>query len=243
MRAPRAAAAGRSRSAGDVRGPNTARRPDARQLRERRLPAGRLVGGRAARAADPDGRRRSGGDLPGARTREAAPLRAGWRSDRLVPLGPGGVSRGRALRAGELAGSPARAAVCATGGGVVVPGRHRLEIGAGVGRDGAGTVAHAPLAGGAGRGTNRVLVDPVIAKGTCFPLFAYEVAYAIDLDEAERRVVAGTERQTVKFKRRAPPHFEYPPAPPPVGPGAESLAIPRHPAAPGVGGGLDDFRG
>src|SRR2546425_2177438 len=213
MRAPRAAAAGRSRSAGDVRGPNTARRPDARQLRGGRLPAGRLVGGGAARAADPDGRRRSGGDLPGARTREAAPLRAGWRSDRLVPLGPGGVSRGRALRAGELAGSPARAAVCATGRGVVVPGRHRLEIGAGVGRDGAGTVAHAPLAGGAGRGTNQVLVDPVIAKGTCFPLFAYEVAYAIDLDEAERRGGGSARRPTRQVHGPGPAHLQDPPRP------------------------------
>ena len=68
-------------------------------------------------------------------------------------------------------------------------------------------------------------MDPVIAKGTCFPLFAYEVAYAIDLDEAERRVVAGTERQTVKFKRRAPAYFEYRPAPLRVARDAESLDI------------------
>src|SRR5438093_831593 len=30
---------------------------------------------------------------------------------------------------------------------------------------------------------------PVIAKGTCFPMFAYEVAQAIDLDAAQRRLV------------------------------------------------------
>ena len=29
-------------------------------------------------------------------------------------------------------------------------------------------------------------------------MFAYEVAQAIDLDEAERRLFAGTERQTIK---------------------------------------------
>jgi len=74
-------------------------------------------------------------------------------------------------------------------------------------------------------------VDPVIAKGTCFPLFAYEVAYAIDLDEAERRVVAGTERQTVKFKRRAPAYFEYRPAPLRVARDAESLDIAGYRAA------------
>jgi hypothetical protein len=58
-----------------------------------------------------------------------------------------------------------------------------------------------------------LVAEPVIAKGTCFPLFAYEVAYAIDLDGAERRLLAGAERQTVKHKRRAPAYFEYRPPP------------------------------
>ncbi|OLC03548.1 MAG: hypothetical protein AUH78_19125 [Gemmatimonadetes bacterium 13_1_40CM_4_69_8] len=56
-------------------------------------------------------------------------------------------------------------------------------------------------------------MEPVIAKGTCFPLFAYDVARAIDLDAAERRILAGAERQTVKQRRRAPASFEYRPAP------------------------------
>jgi len=55
--------------------------------------------------------------------------------------------------------------------------------------------------------------DAVIAKGTCYPLFAYEVAQSIDLDAAERRMVPVTARQTVKHKRRAPAYFEYRPAP------------------------------
>lgn len=55
--------------------------------------------------------------------------------------------------------------------------------------------------------------DLVIAKGTCYSLFAYEVAQAIDLDVAERRLVAEAERQTIKQKRRAPASFEYRPAP------------------------------
>jgi len=50
-------------------------------------------------------------------------------------------------------------------------------------------------------------------QGTCFPLFAFEVAQAIDLDAAERRLLAGAERQTIKHKRRAPASFEYRPAP------------------------------
>src|SRR5437773_12350778 len=56
-------------------------------------------------------------------------------------------------------------------------------------------------------------MDAVVAKGTCFPAFAFDVARAIDLDAAERRILAGTERQTVKQRRRAPANFEYRPAP------------------------------
>src|SRR5256884_1803183 len=52
-----------------------------------------------------------------------------------------------------------------------------------------------------------------VVKSTCYPLFAYDLAKAIDLDAAEQRVLAGTERQTVKQKRRAPAFFEYRPAP------------------------------
>ena len=53
----------------------------------------------------------------------------------------------------------------------------------------------------------------MVARGTCFPLFAFEVAQAIDLDAAERRLLAAAERQTIKHKRRAPASFEYRPAP------------------------------
>lgn len=56
-------------------------------------------------------------------------------------------------------------------------------------------------------------IELSIAKGTCYSLFAYEVAQAIDLDVAERRLVAEAERQTIKQKRRAPAYFEYRPAP------------------------------
>lgn len=52
-----------------------------------------------------------------------------------------------------------------------------------------------------------------IAQGTCYPIFAYDVARALDLDAAERRVIAAKERQAVKQKRRAPAYFEYRPAP------------------------------
>jgi hypothetical protein len=84
-------------------------------------------------------------------------------------------------------------------------------------------------------------VDPAIAKGSCFPIFAYDVAQAIDLDEAERRLVAGAERQTIKQKRRAPASFEYRPAPLRVTRGGEAQSVDGHRTTPGVEIVLYDF--
>ena len=64
-----------------------------------------------------------------------------------------------------------------------------------------------------------------VEGGTCYPLFAYDVAQAIDLDGAERRILAATERQTVKQKRRAPAFFEYRPAPLRVSLPAQPIAV------------------
>ncbi len=69
------------------------------------------------------------------------------------------------------------------------------------------------------------LPELTIVRGTCYPLFAYDVAQAIDLDGAERRILAGTERQTVKQKRRAPAFFEYRPAPLRVSLPAQPLSL------------------
>jgi hypothetical protein len=85
------------------------------------------------------------------------------------------------------------------------------------------------------------MADLTIARGTCFPLFAYEVAYAIDLDAAERRVLAAKERQTVKSKRRAPAFFEYHPAPLRVTEQGTPLALGPHRTAPAVEIVLYDF--
>lgn len=53
----------------------------------------------------------------------------------------------------------------------------------------------------------------VIHQGTCYALFAYDVGWAIDLAEAERRIAAGTERGRLRSKTRAPQYFEYRPLP------------------------------
>src|SRR5882762_11108571 len=72
-------------------------------------------------------------------------------------------------------------------------------------------------------------------------MFAYEVAQAIDLDEAERRLFAGTERQTIKQKRRAPASFEYRPAPLRVTRGGEPQTVDGYRTAPAVEIVLYDF--
>ncbi len=72
-------------------------------------------------------------------------------------------------------------------------------------------------------------------------MFAYEVAQAINLDEAERRLFAGAERQTIKQKRRAPASFEYRPAPLRVMRGGEPQTVDGFRTAPGVEMVLYDF--
>lgn len=80
-----------------------------------------------------------------------------------------------------------------------------------------------------------------IVRGSCYPLFAYEVAQSIDLDAAERRIAAATQRQTVKHKRRAPAYFEYRPAPLRVAQDAPSHALGQYRTAPSVEVVLYDF--
>jgi hypothetical protein len=58
-----------------------------------------------------------------------------------------------------------------------------------------------------------MLEDVTITKGTCFALFAYDIGLSINLGDAERRILAGTERGRLRHKTRAPQYFEYRPAP------------------------------
>jgi hypothetical protein len=54
---------------------------------------------------------------------------------------------------------------------------------------------------------------PPIRRGTCNSIFVYDAAFAIDLNEAERRITSFKQREKIKHKRRAPQYFEYRPAP------------------------------
>src|SRR2546422_4433838 len=85
------------------------------------------------------------------------------------------------------------------------------------------------------------MASPIIAQGTCYVLFAYDVAHAFDLAAAETRLASATQRQTVKQKRRAPAFFEYDPAPLRVTEPADSLAVGGHVTAPYVEVVLYDF--
>ena len=84
---------------------------------------------------------------------------------------------------------------------------------------------------------------PTIAQGTGYVLFAYDVAHAIDLAAAERRLASATERLAVKQKRRAPAFFEYDPAPLRLTDAAEPVAVSEggHQTAPFVEFVLYDF--
>src|SRR5689334_8033368 len=52
-----------------------------------------------------------------------------------------------------------------------------------------------------------------ISKGTCYAMFAYDIGLSINLEEADRRITANTERGRLRHKTRAPQYFEYRPAP------------------------------
>ena len=67
-----------------------------------------------------------------------------------------------------------------------------------------------------------------IASGTCHVLFAYDVGQAIDLEDAERRIAALTQREAVRRKRRAPRFFEYQPPPLRVTQTVQPLTIGAH---------------
>jgi hypothetical protein len=68
----------------------------------------------------------------------------------------------------------------------------------------------------------------VIHGGTCLALLAFDVGFSIDLDAAEeqvRRRAADSQRESIRHSRRAPPYFEFRPAPLRIGLGPCSLVV------------------
>ncbi len=80
-----------------------------------------------------------------------------------------------------------------------------------------------------------------IDKGTCYVLFAYNVAWGIDLDAAERRITANKERSQIKHKRRTPSYFDFSPAPLRMTQEIEPLTIGGYHTSTGVDLLLYDF--
>ncbi len=50
--------------------------------------------------------------------------------------------------------------------------------------------------------------EPVVQSGVCYALFAYDAGLGIDLDQAERRIKALTQRAGIRHKHRAPTYFD-----------------------------------
>ncbi|MGE0684413.1 MAG: hypothetical protein AB7P69_26345 [Candidatus Binatia bacterium] len=80
-----------------------------------------------------------------------------------------------------------------------------------------------------------------IDHGVCYALFAYDVALAIDLDEAQRRVSAITQRVPLRRTHPAPTYFDYRPAPVRMTQVAESLTLGAYVTNPNVDIVLYDF--
>lgn len=55
--------------------------------------------------------------------------------------------------------------------------------------------------------------DPLILRGACRALFAFDIGFAIDLDAAQRSITAEAHRARFTHRRRAPYYFEYQPPP------------------------------
>jgi hypothetical protein len=84
---------------------------------------------------------------------------------------------------------------------------------------------------------------PEIIRGTCHAILAYDIAFSVDLNEAERRIKDVKQRLSIKHKRRAPQYFQYQPPPLRVTQEVETISIGNFQTAPGVDVILYDFGG
>jgi hypothetical protein len=82
---------------------------------------------------------------------------------------------------------------------------------------------------------------PTIQGGTCYVIFAYEIARSVNLDAADRRIIESTQRDTIKHRRRAPSYFEYQPPPLRITQETEALAVGTFRCRPSVDLVLYDF--
>jgi len=74
----------------------------------------------------------------------------------------------------------------------------------------------------------------IINKGMCYAMFAYDIGSSINLEEADRRITAGTERGRLRHKARAPQYFDYRPAPLRLTQEGASLTVGSYSSSPTV---------
>jgi hypothetical protein len=82
-----------------------------------------------------------------------------------------------------------------------------------------------------------------IIRGTCYAILAYDIAFSVDLNEAERNIKDVKQRESIKHKRRAPQYFQYEPAPLRVTQEVEKIRIGNFQTSAGVDVILYDFGG
>lgn len=69
---------------------------------------------------------------------------------------------------------------------------------------------------------------PRVAAGVCHALLAFDIGLSVDLNDAERRLTALTQRETIAHRRRAPQYFEFKPAPLRITAAADPISLGRY---------------
>lgn len=89
---------------------------------------------------------------------------------------------------------------------------------------------------------NQTPSSPItIDKGLCYVIFAYDIGVAINLDEADRRILSTKERSRILRKRPAPQYFDYRPPPIRIAQDSTPLTIADRLTYPNVDVVLYDF--
>jgi hypothetical protein len=83
--------------------------------------------------------------------------------------------------------------------------------------------------------------EPIVQRGVCYVMFAYDAARTINLEVADRRVQETTERPTIAHKRRTPSYFEFQPLPLRISRDAESFTIGKFTTRPSLDVMVYDF--
>lgn len=73
-----------------------------------------------------------------------------------------------------------------------------------------------------------IATDYRVEAGACHVHFAYDIGFAIDLEQAQRHISDTTHREFIRRTKKAPRYFEYRPAPLSVSIAAPSIRIAGH---------------